>query len=79
MKSIEVYEKGTNKKIVTVKNPTLQGQTTQRGLKTQSYRLELLESKLNLNKQYTFVVKTGINGSQPALVRSEYVKVGQAF
>lgn len=79
VKSIEVYEAGTNKKVATIANPKLQDSSTQWGTKTQSYRLEIPEAKLDMNKKYTFVVTTGINGSKPAQVRSEYVKVGQAF
>lgn len=79
VKSIDVYEKGTNKKVATIANPKLQDSQTQWGQKTQSYRLELPEAKLDLKKTYTFVVNTGINGSKPQPVRSEYVKVGQAF
>ncbi len=79
VKSIEVYEKGTNKKVATIANPKVQDSSTNWGTKTQSYRLEIPESKLDLNKQYTFVVNTGINGSKPQAVRSEYLKVEQAF
>lgn len=79
VKSIDVYEKGTNKKVATIANPRVQDTQTQWGQKTQSYRLEIPESKLDMKKTYTFVVNTGINGSKPQAVRSEYVKVGQAF
>lgn len=79
VKSIEVYEAGSHKKVATISSPGLQDQETRRGMKTQNYRLEISESKLDLKKTYTFVVNTGINGSKAAKVRSEYVKVGQAF
>ena len=78
VKSIDVYEKGTNKKVATVANPKLQEQDTVWGQKTQTYRLEVPRSKLDMNKQYTFVVNTGINGSKPALVRSDYVSISKA-
>jgi len=79
VKSIDVYEKGTNKKIATIANPKVQEQSTQWGTKTQTYRVEVPISKLSMNREYTFVVNTGINGSKPALVRSEFGRPGQAF
>src|SRR6185436_14435883 len=79
VKSIDVYEKGTNKKIATVNNPKLVDSGTVWGQKTQTYRMEIPKTKLDLKKTYTFVVNTGINGSKPEAVRSDYVKVGQTF
>ena len=79
VKSIDVYEKGTNKKVATIANPKVVDQATQWGTKTQTYRVEIPIAKLDMNREYTFVVNTGINGSKPALVRSEFAKPGQAF
>ncbi|MBK7862682.1 MAG: hypothetical protein IPJ65_29555 [Archangiaceae bacterium] len=79
VKSIDVYEQGTNKKVATVANPTLENSEVRRGQKTQSYSLQIPLVSLDLSKTYTFVANTGINGSTPQKVRSEYVTVGQAF
>jgi hypothetical protein len=79
VKSIAVYEKGTNKLVATIKNPKVIDSETVWGQKTQTYRLEVPKKDLDLNKQYTFVAETGINGSKAQPVRSEYVKIGKAF
>ena len=75
VKSISVYEKGTNRLVGTFNAPKLEGSTTQRGMKTQSYVLSIPKKDLAAGKEFTFVVNTGINGSSPAKVRSEYVAV----
>ena len=78
VKSISVYEKGTNKLVATITNPKVQESETNWGQKTQTYRLEVPRSAIDeRNKQYTFVVNTGINNSKPEKVRSEYVNVGR--
>lgn len=79
VKSIAVYEKGTNKLVATIKNPKLVDSETVWGQKTQTYRLEVPKKDLDLNKQYTFVAETGINGSKAEPVRSPYVKIGKAY
>ena len=79
VKSIAVYEKGTNKLVATIKNPKLVDSETVWGQKTQTYRLEVPKKDLDLNKQYTFVAETGINGSKAQQVRSDYVKIGKAY
>jgi hypothetical protein len=78
VKSIAVYEKGTNKLVATINNPKLDTTATNRGMKTQTYRLDVPKKNLDVHKQYTFVVNTGINGSTPAKVRSEYVSISVA-
>jgi hypothetical protein len=75
VKSISVYEKGTNKLVATIENPKVQGSSIQWGQKTQTYKLDVPKKDLDVHKQYTFVVNTGINGSKPEKVRSEYVSV----
>jgi hypothetical protein len=79
VKSIAVYEKGTHKLVATIKNPKLVDSETVWGQKTQTYRLEVPKKDLDLNKQYTFVAETGINGSKAQQVRSDYVKIGKAY
>lgn len=79
VKSIAVYEKGTNKLVATIKNPKVVDSETVWGQKTQTYRLEVPKKDLDLSKQYTFVAETGINGSKSQPVRSEYVKIGKAY
>jgi hypothetical protein len=79
VKSISVYEKGTNKLVATVNNPRLVDSEIRRGTKTQNYRLEVPKKDLDMGKQYTFVVNTGINGSSPARVRSEYVAIDKVY
>jgi hypothetical protein len=75
VKSIKVYEKGTNKLVATINNPKLVDSEIRRGQKTQNYRLEVPKKALDLGKQYTFVADTGINGSKPQQVRSEFVGI----
>lgn len=79
VKSLDVYEKGTNKKVFSIANPRLQDSNVARGQKTQTYRIEIPLAKLDLGKQYTVVANTGINGAKAQKVRSEYGKIGQAF
>ncbi len=79
VKSIAVYEKGTNKLVATIKNPKLVDSETVWGQKTQTYRVEVPKKNLDLKKQYTFVAETGINGSKAEAVRSPYVKIGKAY
>ena len=78
VKSISVYEKGTNRLVATVNNPKLDSASTQWGQKTQLYRFDVPKKDLDLHKQYTFVVNAGINGSKPEKVRSDYVSVAVA-
>lgn len=77
VKSIKVYEKGTNRLVATINNPKLVDSEVRRGMKTQNYRLEVPKKNLDLGKQYTFVADTGINGSKAQPVRSEYVAVAR--
>jgi hypothetical protein len=79
VKTIEVYEKGTHRKVATLANPKLQEQDTNWGQKTQTYRIEVPKKNLDLKKEYTFVVTTGINGSKPQQVRSAYVPIKKVF
>jgi hypothetical protein len=79
VKSIEVYEKGSNKKVCTLANPKMTDTQTLRGQKSQTYRVEIPRSKLDMSKTYAFVTNTGINGSKPQLVRSEYEKIDKVY
>ncbi len=79
VKSIAVYEKGTNRLVATIKDPKLVDSKTIWGEKSQTYRLEIPKKDLDLAKQYTFVVDAGINGAAPQKVRSEFVKVDKAY
>ncbi|MBI3186200.1 MAG: hypothetical protein HYZ28_29025 [Myxococcales bacterium] len=76
--SFKVYEEGTGKLLATIADPKLVESNTRWGQKSDTFRLEL-PSNLDLNKKYTFVASTGINGSKPAQVRSEYVPVHRVY
>lgn len=78
VKGIDVYQKGTNKKVGSFKSPALVDTELKGATKAQSYRLEL-PSTLDLNKTYTFVVKAELNGSSAKSVRSQYVDVDRAY
>ncbi len=79
VKSIDVYEKGSNKKVATIANPKVTDSETVWGQKSQTYRVEVPRSKLDMSKTYAFVVSTGINGSKPELVRSAYEKIDKVY
>lgn len=80
VKKIEVYEKGTNKLVATVNNPTETGSSLiGRGTHAHEFALSIPGSKIDLSKQYSVVFTTTINGSAPKQVRSDFMNVGQAF
>lgn len=80
VKKIEVYEKGTNKLVATVNNPTETGSSLiGRGTHAHEFALSIPGSKIELSKQYSVVFTTTINGSAPKQVRSDFMTVGQVF
>ncbi len=75
---VAAYAKGSKTPVYLRKNPkTLPPGIEGRGVSV--VEIPITFSKLDLNKQYTFVVKTKLSGSPVKTVRSDYVPVERVY
>lgn len=80
VQKIEVYEKGSNKLVAAFNKPKgSAAERVGRGIFGLDFSLKFDASKVDFAKQYAFVFTTGINGSAPKQVRSEFMNITQAF
>ena len=81
VENISVYEKGTDKLVASVDNPTPYSSKTEApwGVRKETYGFGFPSSKIDPNKEDTFVVTTRINGSEPKEVRTPYAKPNATY